>query len=460
MMHVARCPYAGCETHVIVWDDQSEGRHYTVDMTNPTSPTCQCQGYQFGLDCKHVVAAMEMWTTRKEEPMDEPTKAVVAAEPQVQALEGISGAVAASADRVRRAMLPYVEGAATYKQVAEIFIGAGIVPWDTPEQGAIVLMKAAELGIPATEATTYIDVVENRPRLRGRMTSAVIDRYNASIGRAGVDGITIVEQTPTRCTGIAKRGSREIKLTLTIEQFQHRLRTRRGNVHQGWDKYPADMLVAKVQARLGAQLYADILGGLEAVSAGHGYVVANEVVDAATGEITTTDATVLEEEPVTVEGEIVRRCVACDEELASDEQDVCARCGAPPDTADESAAAVDDDDIPVGDDLPPGYDEGDPVDDEPAPEVDEPALRKRHKGEKHAALTAADFMAVSRVVQSFDFEEGMGAVRLIRGWPTTDDGRPKPINKDAVTEWCVTYAPPGQGLDMIAHELTILQANR
>ncbi|MXY35646.1 MAG: hypothetical protein F4Y54_02540 [Dehalococcoidia bacterium] len=270
-------------------------------------------------------------------------------------------------------------------------------------------------------------------------------------------------QSEESVTGEARRGERHQTLTLTRAQFSH-LKT------PTWADYPMDMLVAKVQSRLAAQLFPDILGGMQAVMAhGQRLDITRDVApdaDPVTGEI--------------VEGEVVeglpeaapapppepppddaRLCVACDEPLAHNEQEVCARCGADPD-----------DDLRVGDDLPPGYDEGDPVDDEPAAEVDEPAasndtgdttvpaLRKRHKGDKHAALTAADFMAVSRMVQAFDFPEGMGAVRLIRGWPTTDDGRPKPINKEAVTEWCVTYAAPGQGLDMIAHELTILQANR
>lgn len=187
---------------------------------------------------------------------DGPSEAIPDASSKAVALPRNTRALVA--DRVEAEKMQALAAADTLSALmgtAKIMRESGLAPWDNDAQGAIVLMQAVSLGIPVAQAVNYIDVIEKRPRLRGKMIAALVER-------SGVGDIHIIEYGPKKCVGVGRRGDRKVTVTKTVEDFAHLKNSK------GWSQYPSDMLAAKVQFRIGGLLFADVIAGMDVTEGG------------------------------------------------------------------------------------------------------------------------------------------------------------------------------------------------
>ena len=245
--------------------------------------------------------------------------------------------------------------------------------------------------------------------------SGIVNRYCELHGRAGTDGITITHQSQESVSAVARRGQRVQKLTLTRKQFEHRLKTAQGKDHQGWKNYGTEMLVAKVQARLGWQLFSDVLGGLEAGN--NDYVVTTEAtpamnVDVETGELLDVPSVEVLDDPEPV-------LPIADE---ADDQD----------------------------ELP--FDDGagaQPVADAQPVEAAPPA--------RPVALNRADFASLISRMRALGIPEGMGIVRALPGW---EDGAA--IDGKHITAWVTEHIPADRsdGVDYVIEQVEAVVKER
>lgn len=120
------------------------------------------------------------------------------------------------------------------KELAQGHIATGYAPKDvrSPEQGALILMKALELDIPVTAAYEFVAVINGRPKLMGQMVDALVSR-------SGKGYIHVKYSDDKRCTAVGVRPGRpNTEITFTIEMAAKAQLLK----NPSWVTFPADHL--------------------------------------------------------------------------------------------------------------------------------------------------------------------------------------------------------------------------
>lgn len=230
--------------------ERSPGVFYPITGVGTAFVVCACPAAQHGRACKHAAEALgESRRIIKENShvSNEERSTAVAIAQRTPAL--------VQAESMRLQVAAQLESWESLKALAAGHIRSGFAPRgvDTAEKGAMIILKAMELGVPATAAYEFIDIIEGRPRIRGQMVGALVER-------SGKGTIAITETDAQHCVAIGQRPGRpSLRIECRIEDFRQLAQSK-----QVWKDYPADMLRWKAIARVGRVMFADVLGGMDA----------------------------------------------------------------------------------------------------------------------------------------------------------------------------------------------------
>ena len=141
---------------------------------------------------------------------------------------------------------------------AELAFNAGLLPkGETPQQAFLKIMRGHELGIPPMQALRDLYLVNNRVAAEAKVLRQLVRRH-------GGYGYSIDEWSNEACQMSAwPRNYPEEKATFrfTLEDAK-----RAGLLGKDpWQKWPADMLLAKTSARILNAVAPDATGGMMAV---------------------------------------------------------------------------------------------------------------------------------------------------------------------------------------------------
>lgn len=150
------------------------------------------------------------------------------------------------------------------KTLSKVMFDSGLFSaYGTPQAVMSTILAGRELGLTAMASLRAIHVVEGRPTLSADLMRALVMRS----GKATFFRCT--ERTATRATFSTQRGDDPpMDLTFTIEEAQAAGLVK---AKSGWEKSPADMLVARASAKLARLVYPDVV---------HGLYLADEIAEA------------------------------------------------------------------------------------------------------------------------------------------------------------------------------------
>lgn len=141
------------------------------------------------------------------------------------------------------------QGLATSMFAARLFNGYG-----SKEAVLSTVLAGRELGMPAIASLRGFHIVEGRHCLAADAIRALIMKS----GKAKYFRCT--ERTNERATFQTQRGDDPpMELTFTMEDAQRAQVVKKGS---GWEKHPADMLVARASSKLARLVYPDVVFGL------------------------------------------------------------------------------------------------------------------------------------------------------------------------------------------------------
>lgn len=145
----------------------------------------------------------------------------------------------------------------------------------SPEQAIVIMTKAVELGIPATAAFEFFDIIENKPSLKPIGALALIHRSPL------VDVIGINSQAD-RCTVTMQRRDSGFRHTasFSLDDARQAGLIKPDKDGSAWKRYPADMLRNRAIARCARVVAPDVLAGLYLTDE-----LRTEALDVSTGEI-------------------------------------------------------------------------------------------------------------------------------------------------------------------------------
>lgn len=139
------------------------------------------------------------------------------------------------------------------KAIAPMFHGSRLYGMASPEQAAVVMLKAYELGLPATAAFENFDMINGKLSMRPQLALALIHRSrNIDIKISDIkDGCEVWMRR--RDTGF------EYTARFTLADAQQ---AQIAKTNGGYDKYPADMFRARAIARCARVVAPDVLAGM------------------------------------------------------------------------------------------------------------------------------------------------------------------------------------------------------
>lgn len=138
---------------------------------------------------------------------------------------------------------------ATSMFTARLFNGYG-----SKEAVLSTVLAGRELGMPAIASLRGFHIVDGKHCLAADAIRALVMRS----GQAKFFRCT--ERTPERATFEAQRGDDPpLSLTFTIQEAQQAGVIKKGS---GWEKFPADMLVARASSKLARLMFPDVVFGL------------------------------------------------------------------------------------------------------------------------------------------------------------------------------------------------------
>lgn len=256
-----------------VWTCASSrgGAHYTiVDVGTPFPRHVgrPCPGDKSAGACDHITQALQIAVRLHSEEtqvtQSDTSKAMVRATEKA----ALSPAVVRN-EEVRLQAASSLQAWTDLLSLGKQMITTGFAPTDvnTPEKAALILLKAMEMGIPATAAFEFIAVIKGRPKLMGQMIQALVNR-------SGKGRIVITESSSTRAVAVGHREgwNETVTCIFTIEDAKN------ANLNSDvWRAYPADMLVWKATARVGRRQFADVLSGMDVMDAQGGTLDSEDV---------------------------------------------------------------------------------------------------------------------------------------------------------------------------------------
>lgn len=254
-----------------IWFAESSGDpnvKYRIGGVGGAATFCTCPAT---VVCKHMLAVFML----QEEMMSELPTAVgqstaVIPRQSVTSLDA-RRAQNSSSQAISLAARGAVDGYREYLFLAQSMWEGKMVPDSvkSPQAAAVLMLRAAELGVPPMAAFELFYVVGNKVAIQGQMISALIERSGK--------GYTVInESTAERAVVTGYRDGRPpLRVEWTIQDAQAAGSKPMG----GWK----DKLVWKATARIGRQMFADVLGGMD-VADGSGVVVDYAVVPEVEGE--------------------------------------------------------------------------------------------------------------------------------------------------------------------------------
>lgn len=237
-------------------------RKYRIGGVGSASPFCTCPAR---VECKHLTALLH---TLQEEPMSETAMVPHSTTTSIDARRAQN----TSAQAISLAARGAVDGYREYLFLAQSMWEGKMVPDSvkTPQAAAVLMLRAAELGVPPMAAFELFYVVGNKVAIQSQMIAALIER-------SGKGWIEIRESTTERAVVVGHRDGRPpMEVEWTLEDAKNA----KSNLAVGGAK---DKLVWKAIARVGRRQFADVLGGMD-VADGNGVVVDYGVVAEAEGE--------------------------------------------------------------------------------------------------------------------------------------------------------------------------------
>lgn len=143
---------------------------------------------------------------------------------------------------------------AMLKEQATMAVKSGLLPAgiDTAEKAIVIALKGRELGIPVMHAFSHIHVINGKPGASAELQLALI--YKNCPGAI----IDYIETSAERCEVSAKRpGGKSTQFSFTIADARNAGLSNK----DGWKKYPAAMLRARVVSIAARALFADAIMG-------------------------------------------------------------------------------------------------------------------------------------------------------------------------------------------------------
>lgn len=255
-----------------VWFAESQkdpSTKYRIGGVGGAAPFCTCPART---QCKHLLAVLLM--TNEEQMSELPTavgqSTAVVPRQSVTSLDA-RRAQNTSSQAIALAARGTVDGYREYLYIGQSLWEGKMLPDSvkTPAAAAVMMLRAAELGVPPMAAFELFYIVGNRVAIQGQMIAALIER-------SGKGWIEIKESTAERAVVIGHREGRPpMEVVWTVADA-----TPAGSKPMGGWK---DKLVWKAIARVGRRQFADVLGGMD-VADGDGVVVDYAVVPETEGE--------------------------------------------------------------------------------------------------------------------------------------------------------------------------------
>lgn len=241
---------------------------YRIGGVGGAATFCTCPAT---VVCKHLLAVFIL----QEEQMSELPHAVghtTAVVPR-QSVTSIDARRAqnTSSQAISLAARGAVDGYREYLYLAESMWDGKMVPDSvkSPQAAAVLMLRAAELGVPPMAAFELFYVVGNKVAIQGQMIAALIER-------SGKGWVEVRESTAERAVVVGHRDGRPPMEVIWTQQDANAAGSKQMG---GWK----DKLVWKATARIGRRMFADVLGGMD-VADGNGVVVDYAVVPETEGE--------------------------------------------------------------------------------------------------------------------------------------------------------------------------------
>lgn len=127
----------------------------------------------------------------------------------------------------------------------------------SPEQAIVVMLKAVELGIPATAAFDFFDVIENRPTLKPVGALALIHR-------SPLVEVVEIDSKSDRCSVTMRRRDSGFTHTavFTLQDAQNAGLIKADKDGSAWKRWAPDMLRNRAIGRCARIVAPDVLAGL------------------------------------------------------------------------------------------------------------------------------------------------------------------------------------------------------
>lgn len=241
---------------------------YRIGGVGGASTFCLCPAT---VECKHLLAVFILQEKMMSElPIAAGQSTAVVPRQSVTSLDA-RRAQNSSSQAISLAARGAVDGYREYLYLAESMWEGRMVPDSvkSPQAAAVLMLRAAELGVPPMAAFELFYVVGNKVAIQGQMIAALIER-------SGKGWIEIKESTTERAVVIGHRTGRP---SMEVEWTKDDANAAGSKAMGGWK----DKLVWKATARIGRRMFADVLGGMD-VADGDGVVVDYAVVPEEEGE--------------------------------------------------------------------------------------------------------------------------------------------------------------------------------
>lgn len=151
--------------------------------------------------------------------------------------------------------LPDAQEWQVMKEQSAYLLASGLLPKSIqkPEQVILIILKGRELGIPALQALTHINVISGKPTMSAELMLAQIYKM------APKTVIKFKERTNEKCVLEVKReGHGWESFTWTIADA----RTAGLTANPSWSKYPRAMLHARCVSEMARSLFPDAIAGI------------------------------------------------------------------------------------------------------------------------------------------------------------------------------------------------------
>lgn len=164
-----------------------------------------------------------------------------------------------------------------------------------PQDVAVILLAANDLGIPLTQALTKLYVIKGKVGQEAELMRALIFRDGHEIG--------VKTETPTSCTVYGRRKDtgqyeeasftlEEAKVAGLIRSYDDTGKVVAADKKDVWRSFTVDMLFARATARLARRLFGDCLGGVSYTPDELGYIEAEPADQGPRGRAGETEPTV------------------------------------------------------------------------------------------------------------------------------------------------------------------------